>query len=137
MADDVKWEEMFTGNNHIPPRSAISTGIRRASRYLRCGGLRMHCYPLRLVRGGCVLPLIQRRKQRIRVHAISPSSPVSTTPGMRSYLPRPNALPKYHDSPPRSPSRGDAGPVPKVYFVFDFTFFVCFAATSCRTPCSS
>ena len=44
--------------------------------------------------------------QRTRVHAVSPSSPVSRTPGMRSDQPRSDALPRYHGFPPRSPSRG-------------------------------
>ena len=56
-------------------------------------------------------------QQRTRVHAASPSSPVSTKPGIKSHLPRSDALPRYHGSPPLSPSREDAGPVSEVYLV--------------------
>ena len=43
---------------------------------------------------------------------------------MGSYLSSSGALPRYNGCPPRSPSRGDAGPLSK-YFLFDFTLF-CF-----------
>ena len=56
-------------------------------------------------------------KQRTRVFAVSPSSPVSRTPGMKSDFPRSDVLPRYYGSPPRSPSRGDADLISEVHFV--------------------
>ena len=65
MAADVNGEEIYTGNRHNPrvlyseSESGELVGLQGLVRWHR---LRVHCYSLRLVRGGCVLPLIQRGK---------------------------------------------------------------------------
>ena len=52
-----------------------------------------------------------RKTRRTRVHAVFPSSPISTSPGMTTFLPRSGALTGYNGCPSRSPSRGNVGHV--------------------------
>ena len=77
-----------------------------------------------LTRTGCALPPRSGRMRavrvtthtasqqwRTRVHSVLPSSPVSTSPGIRTYLPRPGALTRYNGCLLRSRSRGNGGHV--------------------------
>lgn len=54
-------------------------------------------------RARCVTALSSRQTRRTCVHAVFPTSPISTSPGTGTYPSRLGALKRYNGCPPRSP----------------------------------